>query len=93
GEQGLRELESDGNDIDVALVDWNMPGMDGLAMTERVRANPETKDKKIVMVSTECEPRRIAKALLAGVDEYVMKPFTEDILSDKLELIGAPVQR
>ena len=55
---------------------------------EIIRSNPNYDELKLVMVTTETEPARMARALLAGVDEFVMKPFTQDILVDKLRLIG-----
>ena len=87
GKEGLERL----GQIEVpelALVDWNMPEMNGLEFIEIIRSNPNYDELKLVMVTTETEPARMARALLAGVDEFVMKPFTQDILVDKLRLIG-----
>lgn len=94
GRAGLELLAEHNQDIEVILVDWNMPVMNGLQFVERVRANDATKHHKIVMVTTETESVRMARALLAGVDEFVMKPFTQDILIEKLQLIGvqSPIQ-
>ncbi len=72
----------------VVLVDWNMPVMDGLAFVESVRAQPRWADLPIVMVTTEAESSRIEKALAAGASEYVMKPFTAEVLKEKLALLG-----
>ncbi len=87
GREGLEQLAAN-PDLDLALVDWNMPEMNGLEFVQAVRANPEHSDLKLVMVTTETEPARMARALMAGVDEFVMKPFTPQILLDKLQLIG-----
>lgn len=92
GQEGLDCLELN-PDPDIVLVDWNMPVMDGLQFVEAVRANPKYKNLKLMMVTTETEPHRMAKALMSGVDEFVMKPFTPEILADKLNLLGVTAGR
>lgn len=72
----------------VMLVDWNMPNMNGLELIRAVRSHPERRDLPIVMVTTESEMSQMVKALAAGASEYVMKPFTEDVILDKLDLLG-----
>ncbi|MCZ7527733.1 MAG: response regulator [Acidimicrobiia bacterium] len=74
----------------VVLVDWNMPGMDGFDLVQHVRADPAYAGVRLMMVTTETEVARISAALEAGADEYLMKPFTKDVLLDKLELLTAP---
>lgn len=74
--------------ISLALVDWNMPEMSGMELLQRMRNNPELNDAKIMMVTTETELDHVRRALLVGADEYVMKPFTEEIITDKLRLLG-----
>lgn len=78
-------------DVELALVDWNMPEMNGIEFIELVRNDDRFLDTRLVMVTTETEPAQMAKALLSGVDEFVMKPFTADGLLEKLALIGVPV--
>ena len=73
---------------DIVLVDWNMPVMDGLEFVRAARANPAYADLPLMMVTTETEMERMALALLAGVNEYVMKPFDKEIIHDKLQLLG-----
>ena len=87
GIEGLSQLSSN-DDIEVALVDWNMPEMNGLEFVKKVRASSEYRKLKMVMVTTETEPTQMARAIMAGVDEFVMKPFTSDMLIEKLRLIG-----
>jgi two-component system chemotaxis response regulator CheY len=87
GRQGLLRLD-DLKQLELVLVDWNMPEMNGIDLVKSVRANPEYSNLKLVMVTTETEPTKMACALMAGVDEFLMKPFTRDMLLDKLELIG-----
>jgi two-component system, chemotaxis family, chemotaxis protein CheY len=74
--------------ICVALVDWNMPVMNGIEFIEKVRTDSEYQSLKIMMVTTETEPRQIMRALKLGADEYVMKPFTVEIIEEKLKLLG-----
>jgi two-component system chemotaxis response regulator CheY len=74
--------------VDLALVDWNMPEMDGLSFIRAVRAEAAYERMVLLMVTSESEPAHIAKALMAGADEYVMKPMTGDALLAKLELAG-----
>lgn len=88
GLEGITQLEKHADEIGVALVDWNMPEMNGIEFVEYVRARDCYADQKLVMVTTETEPVRMARAIMSGVDEFVMKPFTEDILVEKLQLIG-----
>ena len=72
---------------ELALVDWNMPVMDGLQFVQAARARPAWAAMRIVMVTTETEMSQIIRALDAGANEYVMKPFTADVLREKLELL------
>lgn len=87
GRQGLARLREAGP-FAVALVDWNMPVMSGLEMLETARADPAFDTTKIVMVTTEAENDHIEAALLAGADEYLVKPFDEAGLFDKLRMVG-----
>lgn len=73
---------------DIALVDWNMPVMDGLSFVVAVRANPDLRRITLMMVTTESEHSQIVRALAAGAHEYLIKPFTPDALVDKLSLLG-----
>lgn len=75
-------------DMSIVLVDWNMPHMNGLQFLEKVRADPRYASLKVMMVTTETEVDQMIKALAAGADEYVMKPFTKEILADKLRILG-----
>jgi two-component system chemotaxis response regulator CheY len=87
GQEGLRQLNNAG-EVEVVLVDWNMPVMNGLEFVEAVRADESRASQKLMMVTTETEPAQMVKALMAGVDEFVMKPFTPDLLIEKMKLIG-----
>ena len=73
---------------DIALVDWNMPVLDGLSFVSAVRAEKEWRNVTLMMVTTEGEHAQIVRALAAGAHEYVIKPFTPDAILDKLQLLG-----
>ena len=65
------------------LVDWNMPNMDGLAFVKAYRQSDKT--TPIIMVTTEAEKARVIEAIKAGVNNYVVKPFTPDLLSQRIQ--------
>ena len=73
--------------FDLALVDWNMPVMNGLEMLRQLRADGFM-DLKVMMVTTEAENEYIVRALEAGADEYLMKPFDNEALTEKLAMLG-----
>ena len=73
---------------DVVLVDWNMPVMDGMTFLRRLRASPGGDGPKVLFCTIETDPDRIADALDAGADEYVMKPFDGEILGLKFADVG-----
>lgn len=87
GAQALTVMES-GPKPDVVLVDWNMPVMDGLTFIKEVRSREEYRDVALMMVTTESEQNNIVRALAAGAHEYVIKPFTDEVITDKLALLG-----
>ena len=73
---------------DAIVLDINMPEMDGLTCLKTMRADPAFQQCIIVMCTTQVEIQSIATALAFGANEYVMKPFTEEILRDKLRILG-----
>ena len=86
GQTGIGLLNT-GMPFDLALVDWNMPVMDGLEMVRQARAQGFV-GVKVVMVTVEADNDFILRALEAGADEYLMKPFDEEALSEKLAMLG-----
>jgi two-component system chemotaxis response regulator CheY len=88
GKDALRVIECEKDAVTLVLADWNMPEMNGLDLVKHLRQNPALASVKVIMVTTETEVGHIVSALEAGANEYVMKPFTKDILREKLELVG-----
>jgi two-component system chemotaxis response regulator CheY len=82
----LRGMEK----ADIALVDWNMPDMDGLDFLRAVRADADYASLPVMMVTTNVQLSQVSTALEAGANEYIMKPFTADMIREKLELLGFP---
>ena len=89
GLEALKAIEENGEPFDLMLVDWNMPNMDGLTLVQKVRATNKT--TPIIMVTTEAEKPRIIEAIKAGVNNYVVKPFTPDGLLTKISETMAKV--
>ncbi len=87
GKQGLEQMSAVA-DVAIALVDWNMPEMNGFEFVQAVRALDAYDSTKLMMVTTETEMDQVLKALEAGADEYVMKPFTKEVILEKLGLLG-----
>jgi two-component system chemotaxis response regulator CheY len=87
GAEALAVLDA-GTRPDVILVDWNMPVMDGLTFIKNVRARDDLRDISLMMVTTESEQGQIVRALAAGAHEYVIKPFTDEVIAEKLALLG-----
>lgn len=77
--------------VDLALVDWNMPDMNGYEFIQEVRKDNTFKDMRMMMVTTETEMNKVVEALEAGANEYVMKPFTKEMIIEKLALMGMHV--
>ena len=87
---GLEALSvlSGSAEFDLMLIDWNMPEMDGFALLRRVRAESRYEHTQIMMVTTETGMDQMSEALSAGANDYIMKPFTFEVVADKLRLIG-----
>ncbi|MFM2245174.1 MAG: Chemotaxis protein cheY [Pseudomonadota bacterium] len=77
-----------GVQVDLALVDRNMPGMDGLSFARAVRAAPALRELCLLMVSSETNPVRVMEAIEAGFDEYLMKPVSAEALRERLVMLG-----
>ncbi len=87
GRHALEVLEASPR-IDVALVDWNMPEMNGLDFVKSVRETTRWKSLPLMMVTSETESANIAAAMAAGANEYAMKPFDQTVIREKLSILG-----
>jgi two-component system, chemotaxis family, chemotaxis protein CheY len=88
-EDGEKALEACRRSMpEAVLLDWNMPVMDGLEFLVNLRAMPGGDTPKVVFCTTENGMDHIARALEAGADEYIMKPFDKDIVADKFREVG-----
>jgi two-component system chemotaxis response regulator CheY len=87
GKAGLRRLAENPRP-DLTLIDWHMPEMDGFELLQTIRARSDFDDMTVVMVTAENDVSQISLALDAGANEYMMKPLTPEIISDKLQMLG-----
>lgn len=83
GVQGWAAMDAN-PDIEMLITDWNMPEMNGLELVKKVRADERFKDLPIIMVTTEGGKAEVITALKAGVNNYIVKPFTPQVLKEKL---------
>jgi len=90
GRDALAWLAS-GQLAQIVFVDWEMPEMNGISFVRKVRENAAYADVRLVMVTKETRLHNVKEALEAGADEYIMKPFTRDVVRDKLQLLGLQV--
>jgi two-component system chemotaxis response regulator CheY len=90
GLEGLEVIERERADgpFDVILADWNMPEMNGLDFVHALRKDPRNRPVAVMMVTTETQIEQMVAALAAGASEYVMKPFTKDVIEEKLRMLG-----
>ena len=87
GQEGLVQLQSHG-DVELILVDWNMPVMNGIEFLQAVRSQPGSSAFKMLMVTTASDLSHINTAIEAGANEYLMKPFTKEAMVSKLQMLG-----
>lgn len=90
GAQAYSKLKNGG--FSFVVSDWNMPNMDGLDLLKKVRSDPELKDLPILMVTAEAEKEKVITAIQAGVNNYIVKPFTGEVLKDKMDKIIEKLQ-
>ena len=85
GNAALRILKSD--KIGLVVTDWNMPNMSGLELLQEIRKNSQTSNLPVLMVTAEGLKENVMEAVKAGVNNYVVKPFTAEVLQEKIETI------
>jgi len=86
GLEGWTALDAN-PDVEMLITDWNMPEMNGLELVKKVRADDRFIDLPIIMVTTEGGKAEVITALKAGVNNYIVKPFTPQILKEKLAAV------
>ena len=86
GQEAMAVMHHDG--ADVVMLDWNMPVMTGLEFLRLLRAEKTLAQPKVIFCTTENEFEKIQEGMKAGADEYVMKPFDEQIIRGKFEQLG-----
>ncbi len=91
GDEALKQLEE--HKVDFVITDWNMPKVTGLELTKAIRSNESLMHLPILMVTTRGLKSDIIEALKAKVNNYVVKPFTPQILKEKLDAILAALNR
>ena len=87
GVQAWELMQEHKDDIGVLITDWNMPNMNGLELVKKVRGDSAFEDIPIIMVTTEGGKGEVITALKAGVNNYIVKPFTPQVLKEKLEAV------
>jgi two-component system chemotaxis response regulator CheY len=90
GQTALPKLQSGG--IDFLITDWNMPGMTGIELLKTVRSDPSLRNLPVLMVTAEAKREQIVEAAQAGVNGYIIKPFTAATLQEKIEKIFERLQ-
>ena len=89
GSEGLERVHE--QQMDLVLLDWNMPVMNGLELLRHICSEPGMGSPCVMMVTAETDLNPLSQALKSGASEYVMKPFTPEIIVGKLALLGFPV--
>lgn len=85
GQKAWEALQGTSPDIGLVISDWNMPNCTGIDLLKRVRADGRFKNLPFILLTAESEGHQVAEAVKAGVDNYIVKPFTPDLLQKKLE--------
>jgi len=83
--------QTEGDPFGLVLSDWNMPIMTGIELLKKIRADERLKDVPFVIVTSEGEKTKVIEAISAGITQYVVKPFTANVLKDKLDQISKQV--
>lgn len=85
GAQAYIKLKN--GDFKFVVSDWNMPNMDGCELLKKIRGDAELNEMPFLMVTAEAEKQKVIEAIKAGVNNYVVKPFTAEILKEKMDRI------
>jgi two-component system chemotaxis response regulator CheY len=93
GKQALEKLRKNPDYYDLLITDWNMPNMTGIELVQEVRKDPQLKHIPILMVTAEAKKENVLMAIKAGVNNYIVKPFTAETLKDKIEKIFSALKK
>jgi two-component system chemotaxis response regulator CheY len=85
GAQAYSKLQKGG--FGFVVSDWNMPNMDGIELLKKVRSDPALKETPFLMVTAEAEKEKVVEAIKSGVNNYIVKPFTAEVLKEKMDKI------
>lgn len=85
GDVALEKLKE--GDFEFVITDWNMPNMTGLDLLKSIRASEKLKDIPVLLVTSEADKENVIQAVQAGVNDYIVKPFTADVIQEKINKI------
>ncbi len=91
GKEALNKLKA--QKYDFVITDWNMPNMTGLELVQEIRKEPDLKHLPVLMVTAEAKKENVIAAIKAGVNNYVVKPFTAETLKEKIEKVWDAVSK
>jgi len=93
GKQALEILKKNPTKYGLVITDWNMPNMTGIELVQEIRKDPELKHLPILMVTAEAKKENVLMAIKAGVNNYIVKPFTAETLKEKIEKIFSSLKK
>jgi len=93
GKQALEILRQNPDKYDLVITDWNMPNMTGIELVQAIRSDEKLKHLPILMVTAEAKKENVLAAIKAGVNNYIVKPFTAETLKEKIEKIFSSLQK
>ena len=85
GDEALEILNA--NPVDFVITDWNMPSMNGLALTRQIRVHPRLNELPVLMITTRGMQEDVIAAMYARVNSYIVKPFTPPVLREKIDMV------
>jgi len=91
--QALEILRQNPNKYGLVITDWNMPNMTGIELVQAIRSDEKLKHLPILMVTAEAKKENVLAAIKAGVNNYIVKPFTAETLKEKIEKIFSALQK
>ena len=93
GKQALEKLRQNPDKYGLVITDWNMPNMTGIELVQAIRSDEKLKHLPVLMVTAEAKKENVLMAIKAGVNNYIVKPFTAETLKEKLEAIFSSLNK